>query len=126
MINIKRGLMDNMKAISWDNIEQDNLINGIKRRIITGEKVMLGRIYFPKGAKVPSHTHESEQVTHVITGCLKFLINGQEIFVRAGQTLVIPSHEEHSAEAIEETDEIDTFSPIRTDWLDGSDAYIRE
>ena len=115
-----------MEATSWDSIQQDDLINGIKRRIVTGEKVMLGRIYFPKGAKVPSHTHESAQVTHVITGCLKFSINGEDILVRAGQTLVIPSYEEHSAEALEETDEIDTFSPIRTDWLDGSDAYIRE
>tara|TARA_B100000029_G_scaffold443503_1_gene462619 strand:- start:2306 stop:2656 length:351 start_codon:yes stop_codon:yes gene_type:complete len=115
-----------MEATSWDSIQQDNLINGIKRRIITGEKVMLGRIYFPKGAKVPSHTHESEQITHVISGCLKFSINGENILVRAGQTLVIPCYEEHSAEALEETDEIDTFSPIRTDWIDGSDTYLRE
>ena len=115
-----------MEAIAWDNIQQDNLIDGIKRRMVTGEKVMLGRIYFPKGAKVPSHTHKSEQVTHVLTGSLRFIIDGEEIMVNAGETLVIPSYVEHSAEALEETDEIDTFSPIRTDWLDGSDAYIRE
>ena len=46
--------------------------------------------------------------------------------VRSGETLTIPSNVEHSAEALEETDEIDTFSPIRSDWLDGSDAYLRE
>ena len=46
--------------------------------------------------------------------------------VRAGETLHIPSNVEHSAEALEETFEIDAFSPIRTDWLDGSDAYLRE
>jgi hypothetical protein len=46
--------------------------------------------------------------------------------VRTGETLTIPSFVEHSAEALEETDDIDAFGPIRTDWLDGSDAYLRE
>ena len=87
---------------------------------------MLGRIYFPKGSKVPAHTHESEQITHVLSGALLFVIDGQEVVVRTGETLTIPSFVEHSAEALEETDDIDAFGPIRTDWLDGSDAYLRE
>mgnify|MGYP003766272363 CR=1 FL=1 len=45
--------------------------------------------------------------------------------VKAGQTLVIPSNVPHGAEALEDTDVIDTFSPIRTDWLDGSDVYLQ-
>ena len=114
-----------MNAVQWDNIPEDNLIEGIKRRIVTGERVMLGRLFFPKGAKVPAHTHESEQIVNVLKGSLKFVIRGKDIIVQAGETLVIPSNIEHSAEALEETDEIDTFSPIRTDWLDGSDIYLR-
>ena len=114
-----------MKSVKWSEIPEDNLIDGIKRKIVTGDKVMLGKLYFPKGSKVPAHKHESEQVTNVFSGMLKFLIDGQEIIVKSGETLVIPSLIEHSAEALEETEEIDTFSPIRTDWLDGSDAYLR-
>ncbi|MEE2700665.1 MAG: cupin domain-containing protein [Chloroflexota bacterium] len=114
-----------MNAVRWDNIPEDNLIGGIKRRIVTGERAMLGRLFFPKGAKVPAHTHESEQIVNVLKGSLKFVILGKDIIVQAGETLVIPSNIEHSAEALEETDEIDTFSPIRTDWLDGSDIYLR-
>ena len=115
-----------MKAVPWSEVPEDRLIEGIRRRIVTGERVMLGRIFFPKGSKVPSHRHESEQITNVISGALLFVIDGQEIVVRSGETLTIPSNVEHSAEALEETDEIDTFSPIRSDWLDGSDAYLRE
>jgi quercetin dioxygenase-like cupin family protein len=114
-----------MNTAAWDTITTDNLIQGIKRRIVTGERVMLGRLFFPKGAKVPAHTHESEQITNILSGALKFVIDGEETVVRAGEVLVIPSNALHSAEALEETDEIDTFSPIRTDWLDGSDAYLR-
>ena len=114
-----------MNVVSWSNVSEDTLIDGIKRRIVTGEKAMLGLLFFPKGAKVPAHTHESEQITNVLNGALKFVIDGKEFVVRTGETLVIPSNVEHSAEALEETDEIDTFSPIRNDWLDGSDAYLR-
>lgn len=115
----------NVKSVKWSDIPEDNLINGIKRKIVTGDKVMLGKLHFPKGSKVPAHTHESEQITNVFSGMLKFLIEGQEIIVKSGEALVIPSQIEHSAEALEETEEIDTFSPIRTDWLDGSDTYLR-
>ena len=114
-----------MNVVPWSTVTEDTLIDGIRRRIVTGEKAMLGLLFFPKGAKVPTHTHESEQITNVLSGALKFVINGEEIIVRTGETLVIPSNVEHSAEALEETDEIDTFSPIRADWLDGSDAYLR-
>ncbi len=54
------------------------------------------------------------------------MLDGEEVMVKAGETLRIPSNTEHSAEALEETDEIDSFSPIRSDWLDGSDSYLRE
>ena len=116
-----------MKAVAWSEVHEERLIQGIRRRIVTGEKVMLGRLYFPKGAKVPAHRHVSEQITHVITGALAFVLDGKErVVVRPGETLCIPSNMVHSAEAVEETDEIDSFGPIRTDWLDGSDAYLRE
>ena len=115
-----------MDAVAWNDVPEDRLIQGIRRRIVTGERVMLGRLHFPKGALVPAHRHESEQITHVLSGALRFVVEGEEVIVRQGETLNIPSNAEHSAEALEETDEIDAFSPIRSDWLDGSDAYLRE
>ena len=114
-----------MKAIPWHHIKEDQLVDGVRRRIVTGEKVMLGRIYFPKGAIVPLHQHESEQITHVLSGALRFEVAGQEVIVKAGEILHIPSNTQHSAEALEECDEIDAFSPIRADWLDGSDVYMQ-
>jgi quercetin dioxygenase-like cupin family protein len=115
-----------MKSVPWDDVPVDRLKQGIRRRIVTGEQVMLGRLTFPKGSTVPAHTHPNEQITHVLTGSLKFVIDGADVIVRAGETLHIPADVKHSAEALEDTDEIDAFSPIRTDWLDGSDAYLRE
>ena len=114
------------QPVSWNNVPEDHLAQGIRRRIVTGKQVMLGRIYLPKGSVVPSHQHPNEQITHIVSGALRFVIDDEVMIVRAGETLIIPSNAEHSAEALEDTDDIDAFSPIRKDWLDGSDAYLRD
>ena len=84
-----------------------------------------GQVYLKKGALVPMHSHESEQMTYVLQGALKFLINGEEITVREGEVLHIPSWVEHQAEALDDTFELDLFSPIRQDWLDHTDTYFQ-
>jgi ribosomal protein L16 Arg81 hydroxylase len=45
--------------------------------------------------------------------------------VKAGEVLVIPPHLPHTAVALEDTLDVDIFSPPRQDWIDGSDAYLR-
>jgi quercetin dioxygenase-like cupin family protein len=74
---------------------------------------------------VPPHKHVSEQITMVMTGAVKFTIEGKDITVNAGEVLIIPPNIVHSAVALEETDDIDAFSPLRLDWLTGDDAYLK-
>lgn len=95
------------------------------RQLVTGERTMLARIVLRKGCIVPLHSHENEQIAYVLEGALKFQIQGREIIVRAGEVLVIPSHVPHSAEALEDTIDLDIFTPPRTDWLQGTDQYLR-
>jgi quercetin dioxygenase-like cupin family protein len=85
---------------------------------------MIAQVYLKRGALVPTHAHESEQLTCVLQGALRFLVNGEEIIVREGEVLCIPSWVEHQAEALEDTFELDVFSPIRQDWLDKTDDYF--
>ena len=40
--------------------------------------------------------------------------------------LVIPSGVPHGAVALEDTLDLDVFSPPRQDWLEGTDAYLRQ
>ena len=47
-----------------------------------------------------------------------------EVVVRAGEVLVIPSHVVHMAEALEDTLDLDIFSPPRQDWIDKTDDYM--
>ena len=45
--------------------------------------------------------------------------------VGKGQVLRIPSNVPHRAVALEDTLDLDIFSPIREDWLKKDDAYLR-
>jgi quercetin dioxygenase-like cupin family protein len=72
------------------------------------------------------HSHESEQMTYVLQGTLKLLVAGEEITVREGEVLHIPSGLAHQVEAIDDTFVLDLFSPVRQDWLDGTDDYLRK
>jgi len=96
----------------------------LSRRFISGKQMTMARIFLKKGCVLASHNHESEQLTTVFTGALKFLIEGDEVIVRGGETLLIPAFANHSAEAIEDTDEMDVFSPVRVDWIEGTDDYF--
>ncbi len=110
----------------WDEIALDKVTEMISRKIVTGEREMVAQIYLKRGALVPMHKHESEQMTYILQGALKFLIDGEDIIVREGEVLHIPSWVPHQAEALEDTFEIDIFAPSRQDWLDGTDAYFQE
>ena len=109
----------------WDEIALEKVTEMISRKIVTGEREMLSQVYLKKGALVPMHSHESEQMTYILQGALKFFVGGEEIIVREGEVLHIPSWVEHQAEALDDTFELDVFSPIRQDWVDGSDDYLR-
>lgn len=98
----------------------------IDRQFVHGERGMLARLLLRKGAIVPLHSHENEQITYILDGALKFNFPNKEIVVRSGEILVIPSHLPHSAEALEDTVDLDIFCPPRADWIAGTDAYLRK
>jgi len=117
---------DLVRHTAWDAIPREELSTKISRRIVTGERVMTAIVELREGAVVPAHRHESEQITYVVSGCLRFTLeDGSVVDVRTGETLVIPSNVEHAAIALEDTVDMDCFSPIRDDWLSGDDAYLR-
>ena len=113
----------------WDRIPEESLKGTITRRLITGERMMIAHIYLKKGDDVPRHSHENEQLTYVLQGALHFWLgpnDERELTVRGGEVLVIPSHVPHRALAMEDTLDVDVFSPPRQDWLSGTDAYLRK
>jgi quercetin dioxygenase-like cupin family protein len=119
-------LMSELKYIRWNDVELETLNPLLDRQIVTGESLMLSRVLLKKGCIVPEHSHLNEQLTYILEGALKFTIDGREIVVSAGEVLCIPPHMPHKAEAIEDTVDLDVFYPPRQDWLNKTDAYLRQ
>src|SRR5215470_17138359 len=100
----------------WDEIALEKVTEMLSRKIVSGDREMLVQSYVKRGCLVPMHAHDSEQMTYVLHGALKFLVGGEEITVREGEVLHIPPGIEHQSEALEDTFELDVFSPIRNGW----------
>jgi quercetin dioxygenase-like cupin family protein len=112
------------RLFRWDQTPVEQVTQQLTRQVITGERVMVAHIRLEKGCVVPQHAHEAEQLSFTFSGSLKFVINGETIVVGPGQLLVIPSWVKHEAVALEDTYEMDVFSPIRVDWLERTDSYF--
>jgi quercetin dioxygenase-like cupin family protein len=113
----------------WDEMPREELGPRIGRRFVSGDSVMLAQIYLAKGAIVPKHAHANEQITWIVEGLLRLKLGDggeQVIDLGPGDVLHIPAHVPHEAEALEDTLDVDAFAPPRSDWIDGTDAYLRD
>ena len=121
-------MADDVTLHRWDDIPKEAMNDLIDRRLVTGERMMLAHVYLKKGAVVPMHDHDNEQLTYILEGRLRFWIGSEDaepIEVGPGEVLHLPSNVPHKAEALEDTFDVDVFSPPRQDWLDGTDDYLR-
>ena len=114
-----------LQYIPWDTVPLEDLNPLLQRQFVVGQEIMLARVLLKKGCIVPEHSHHNEQLTYILEGALKFWIDGKEIVVHAGETLCIPSHVPHKAEALEDTVDLDVFAPPRADWINKTDQYLR-
>lgn len=118
-----------VRFFRWEDMPRERVTNQLERKLITAEKMMLAQVFLEKGCIVPRHSHENEQLTYILEGALHFWIGedgAEEIVVRAGEVLHIPANVPHKAEALEDTLDVDIFSPPRQDWLDRTDDYFHQ
>ncbi len=113
------------KLYSWNEIPTEQLNPLFTRQFVTGEKAMLAKISLKQGCVVPTHQHENEQISIIVSGSLEFVVNGESKIVKAGEILIIAGGVPHSAVAHEDMDGLDIFAPPRQDWIDRTDAYLR-
>jgi quercetin dioxygenase-like cupin family protein len=128
MTNQNRDAVPAVCHYRWDDLPAEPLKGGLTRKLITSERMMIAHVHFKKGDDVPRHSHENEQLTYILEGALHFWFGAdgsQELTVRSGEVVVIPSNLPHRALALEDTLDVDVFCPPRQDWLNGTDAYLR-
>jgi quercetin dioxygenase-like cupin family protein len=109
----------------WSDIPAEQINPFISRQFICGERVTIARFELARGGVVPRHVHENEQVSYIVSGALKFVLDDREIVVRGGELIQIAPNVPHAAEVVEDCVAIDVFSPVRQDWIDKTDTYFR-
>ena len=95
------------------------IVDGIRRQMLAvTEHMMQIIVQLDAGSHLPAHQHPEEQITHMISGRLRFTLNGEVLELGPGESLAIPGGVQHAAEVLEESMAIDTFSPPRQDMLE--------
>lgn len=106
-----------MNQYRWDTVEKEQLSPLMSRQAIHSETMTLARFEMRKGGTVPEHSHHNEQITTIHAGRVRFLLGRKEVILNSGESLHIPAHLPHSAEALEDAIAFEVFSPPRADWL---------
>ena len=115
-----------MPLFRWKDVAREQLGPLATRQMIHSRTMTVARFELRKGAVVPEHSHPQEQITTLEKGRVRFLLDGEEVVVNAGESLHIPANVAHSAEVLEDAIATDVFSPPREDWIRGDDAYLRK
>ncbi|EMW0510054.1 cupin domain-containing protein [Enterobacter mori] len=96
----------------------EDLGNGVTRRILAHDgKMMAVEVNFEQGAIGPMHNHPHEQLTYVLSGEFEFTIGEEKQIVTAGDTLYKAPHVMHGCICLKPGTLLDTFTPIRDDFL---------
>ena len=115
-----------VKLLKFDKMPLEKLTDKVSRRYVYGEQGMLARFDLKKGAVIPEHHHPNEQITYILSGAVKVTIQGKDYLVQSGEVIIIPANVPHRFEALEDSIDLDVFSPPREDWINGTDTYFRK
>jgi len=109
------------KYIINSEMEWEELGGGVSRKMLGYDnQIMMVLVKFEKGALGSPHQHFHTQATYVAEGKFEFEIDGVKQIVNGGDGVYIEPNLLHSAVCLEAGLLIDTFSPVREDFLDGS------
>jgi quercetin dioxygenase-like cupin family protein len=111
--------MSEPKQARWRDLDAVALTDRIAVKVVSGEKLMIAEFTLKAGAYAAPHRHDNEQATWVLRGAMRVVVAGVDHVLRDGDILVIPAGTLHEVFVLEDTLEIDVFSPIREEWADG-------
>jgi quercetin dioxygenase-like cupin family protein len=104
--------------VDWASVPTERVAEGIARKMVWGERVMVCRLVIAPRTVTPVHTHPHEQITLVEQGPVEFTIEGQQRIAQTGDVLHFPSNVQHGATMLDrEVVLIDIFTPLREDFL---------
>lgn len=110
---------------SMDTLKWEKMADKVYRKYAYGSSMTVAYLKLLKGAFIPMHNHPYEQATHILEGKVEVEMQGKKYVVSKGDVLIIPANIPHSFTALEETLDMDIFSPIRMDWINNKATYFK-
>ncbi|MDD4993864.1 MAG: cupin domain-containing protein [Paludibacter sp.] len=99
--------------IAWETVGE-----GVRRQIMGyDERIMTVKVEFQTGSVGYVHKHEHVQTTYVVSGAFEFQVGEETKIVKAGDGLYMEPNVMHGVKCLEEGLLIDTFNPVREDFL---------
>ena len=104
--------------IAESTVEWEQINEGMRRQILGfDDSIMMVKIEFLKGGVGTVHTHVHSQCSYVVNGVFEFNNDGIKKVVKSGDGLYMEPDIPHGVICLEEGILIDTFSPVRADFL---------
>lgn len=108
----------NIHSIDWDQTDWTFVREGVERKAFSGAGATVALNRLMPGHEPRPHSHAHEQIAYVISGRIRFFLNGEARLLGPGGLLLIPPHVEHWGEV--EGDEpvlnLDVFTPRRPEY----------
>ena len=106
-----------MPIIDLQTIEKRELIPGYEVRFVHTENMTMAFWDIKAGSKLPSHSHIHEQISQVTEGEFELTVEEDVYVLKQGKVVIIPSNAKHSGVAITDCKVLDTFYPVREDYM---------
>jgi len=104
--------------ITETSVEWEQVNEGMRRQILGfDDSIMMVKVEFLQKGEGPVHSHVHSQCSYVVSGVFEFNIDGIKKVVKSGDGLYMEPNIPHGVICIEEGILIDTFSPVRADFL---------
>ncbi|MEO6911935.1 MAG: cupin domain-containing protein [Edaphobacter sp.] len=111
--------MDKMNLVRSQEAQSFVPETGMTRQVLAHNgQLMLVRHYFEKGWVGARHSHPHHQLVYVVGGALRVDVAGEIFDVFAGDSFVVDGGVEHQASALEASEVLDVFTPVREDYRD--------
>ncbi len=88
---------------AWEDLALEKITALISRKVVAGNRQMLAQVYLKRGALVPLHAHDGEELIYVLDGMLGLRVAGEDVVVREGEVVRVPGLVPRQIEALADT-----------------------
>jgi quercetin dioxygenase-like cupin family protein len=108
-----------MKAVNWEQIPDEEVRPGVRRRAFGTREVLLVMNECMPGMDVRPHSHEFDQIAMIVSGTAVYHVGEVANDVGPGSIMHIPAGVEHWIEPTgsEPVMNLDVFAPAREDYM---------